>query len=97
MGYFSRLPPIAGIALLSACGGGDSSGGVGNMQGGNAPVTSTVSGAGVTVSVYHLNTNTAVTAQTDASGNYAVSGLPTGANSDYALYVQQPALVSILR
>lgn len=99
MRIISRLAPIATLTLLGACGGGGTSGSGSNLQGGNAPVTSTVSGtivdlagapvAGVTVSVYHLNTNTAVTAQTDAMGNYAVSGLQTGANSDYALYVQK--------
>ncbi len=99
MRFISRLHLIAGIALLNACGGGGSSGGSGNLQGNNGPVTSMVSGAivdlagapvaGVTVSVYHLNTNAAVSAQTDAKGNYSLSGLQTGANSDYALYVQK--------
>ena len=102
MRFTSRLPLIAGLALLNACGGGGSSGSSGNLQVGNGPVTSTVSGtivdlggapvAGVAVSVYHLNTNTAVTAQTDAMGHYSVSGLQTGANADYALYVQKSGI-----
>jgi hypothetical protein len=40
----------------------------------------------VTISVFHHNTNTTVTATTDASGTYTVSGNDTGANSDYAVY-----------
>ncbi len=43
--------------------------------------------AGVTVSVFHHNTNITVTSSTDANGAYSVAGLSTGANSDYAIYV----------
>lgn len=92
----------AGFALLSACGSdsGGSSGGNGSQSG--APVYNTVSGSivdklgapvsGVTVSVFHHNTNTTVTTTTDSSGHYAVAGLDTGANSDYAVYAQKSGL-----
>ncbi|MEO8155310.1 MAG: DUF1566 domain-containing protein [Rhizobacter sp.] len=90
-------------ALLCACGsdsGGSSPGS--NTAGGAAPVFNTVSGlvvdrlgapvSGVTVSVFHHNTNTTVTTSTDSSGHYAVAGLDTGANSDYAVYAQKSGL-----
>ena len=70
--------------------------------GGTPIVKSTVSGvvadaggapvAGATVSVFHHNTNTTVTATTDAAGRYAVAGLDTGSNSDYMIYVAKPGL-----
>jgi hypothetical protein len=75
--------------------GGNGAGG--GSAGANAPITSTLSGtvldlggnpvAGVTVSVFHHNDHTTLSAVTDANGHYAVAGLATGANSDYAIYV----------
>jgi len=93
------LLALSGIALLSACSGG---GGGANATSGNqtgAPVTSRLSGsvldksgvplAGVTVTVYSNNDNTAVTTTTDASGGYAVAGLRTGTYSDYSIYAEK--------
>lgn len=100
--HHSRLLLVAGLALLGACGsdGGGSSSGLGGNQG--APVTSTVSGvvldkngasvAGVTVNVFHHNTNTTATITTDANGHCAMAGLDTGVHADYAIYVQKAAL-----
>jgi hypothetical protein len=80
-------------------GGGSSSGTSGTVTTGTAPVKSTLSGmvvsksgtpvAGVTVSVFHHNDHTTKTATTDANGMYAVSGLDTGDNSDYAIYAEK--------
>lgn len=88
--------------------GGSNGGGGAAAAGGNttmAPIKSTVSGTvldkqgapipGVTVTVYSNNTNTAVTATTDARGAYAVAGLDTGiftsgAPSDYAIFANHP-------
>lgn len=71
----------------------------------NAPVKATVSGtvvdqqklpvAGVTITVYSNNTNTAVTTTTDANGAYSVANLDTGTftsgqSSDYAIYANKP-------
>lgn len=97
-----RFPLIFLTLALASCGGGGSSGATGsgaagNSAGGNAPVTSAVSGsvldlsgrpvAGVTVSVFHHNTNTTATTVTDANGEYSFAGLATGSNADYAIYV----------
>ena len=95
------LLTISGIALLGACGGGGSSAGVnsnsGNQTGG--PVTSRLSGsvadksgipvAGVTITVYSNNNNTAVTTTTDSNGRYSVAGMNTGNNSDYSIYAEK--------
>ena len=88
------LPMILSIALFSACGGG--SGGTAQSDQTGAPVKNKVSGAvldkngipisGVTISVFHHNTNATVTTTTDANGLYSVSGQDTGNNSDYAIY-----------
>jgi hypothetical protein len=83
-----------GLALFGGCGsdgsGNTSPGGVG------APVYAALSGtvvdklgvpvAGVTISVFHHNTNTTVTTTTNASGVYSVAGLDTARNADYAIY-----------
>ena len=61
-----------------------------------APVYAAVSGtvldrqslpvSGVTISVFHHNTNTTVSTTTAADGSYSVAGLDTGNNSDYEIY-----------
>src|SRR4051812_32085160 len=83
--------------LVSACSGGG--GGSTTSSGSPAPVLATITGtvldkhaapvAGATVSVFHHNTNTTVTATTDALGHYSVAGLDTLSNSDYAIYVER--------
>lgn len=85
------------LALLAGC--GSDGGGTPPANGQNAPVTSTLSGqvltsagqavAGVTIQVFHHNTNTTQTTVTDAQGHYRLSGLDTGRNSDYAIYATQ--------
>ena len=92
---------IVGLALLGACGSDGGSGSTGNSTVG-APVTATVSGtvldqaglpvAGVTVNVFHHNTNTTASTTTDANGAYSVAGLSTGNNADYALYAVKAGL-----
>jgi hypothetical protein len=104
-GLLVRLLALLMFNLLSACGGG----GGGNSNSapagsGLAPVRSAISGtvldrqgqpvAGVTVTVYSNNSNTAVTTTTGANGGYAVTGLysgsfTTGALSDYAVYAEK--------
>jgi hypothetical protein len=94
-------PALFLLSLLGACGGGggQSSPGSAVVPAGaqTAPVVQNrVSGvvtdksgravAGVTISVFHHNTNTTVTTSTDAGGAYLVAGQDTGANSDYAIY-----------
>jgi len=89
------------LTLLSACGGGGGGASPVSAPIVAGPQTSPVvknkvsgvvadkSGkpvAGVTISVFHHNTNTTVTTTTDASGAYLVAGQDTGANSDYAIY-----------
>lgn len=69
---------------------------------GNAPVQAGIAGtvrdlsgqpvAGVTVSVFHHNTHITVIATTDANGAYAVPGLSTGTNADYAVYADKAGL-----
>lgn len=68
----------------------------GNSSQGSVVVTSKLSGkvldksgqpiTGITVNVFHHNENTTVTTITDANGAYAVSGLSTVRNADYAVY-----------
>ena len=93
---------IVGLALLGACGSdGGGSSPTGNSTLG-APVTATVSGtvldraglpvAGVTVNVFHHNTNTTASTTTDANGAYSLAGLSTGNNADYALYAVKAGL-----
>jgi hypothetical protein len=104
MRQLTQLSPIAVLLLLASCGGGGggSNGGSAagaNLPAGNAPITSAVSGiivdqagvpvAGATVSVFHHNTNTAVTTVTDANGRYFVAGLSTGSNAEYAIYAEK--------
>jgi len=92
-----------GLALLGACGsdsGGSGTAATGGASG--APVLATVSGVvvdragvpvpGVTVSVFHHNTNNTVTTTTNASGMYSVTGLDTVNNADYAIYAQKAGL-----
>lgn len=95
-----------GLGTLVACGGGGGRGNGSACQTcndtTNAPVTATVAGmvldkagapvAGVTISVFHHNTNTTVTSTTDANGAYAVAGLDTGANADYEIYAGKAGL-----
>jgi len=86
---------ICSLCVLASCGGGGATGG--NTHPGMPPVTSTVSGivvdkssspiSGVTVTVYSNNNNTAVTTTSDANGAYSVSGLHTGSNSDFSIYI----------
>jgi hypothetical protein len=95
------------LTTLAACGGGGGSSGNGDghpggTPQGNVPVTSTVSGTiadksgaaivGATVSVFHHNDNTTVTTTTDANGRYAVAGLVTANNADYAIYAVAPGV-----
>ncbi len=92
-----RLAWLLGMVALAACGGGGSGSQCetcGDKTG--APVLAQLSGkvfdtggapvAGVTVSVFHHNMNSTVTATTDASGGYAVSGLDTVRNAEYEVY-----------
>lgn len=94
---------VLGLGVLGACGGGGSgSQCTGCNDKTNAPVSATVAGfvmdktgapvPGVTVSVFHHNTNTTVTSTTDANGGYAVAGLDTGANADYEIYATKRGL-----
>lgn len=86
---------ICSLCVLASCGGGGDTGG--NTNPGMPPMTSTVSGIvadknslpvlGVTVTVYSNNNNTAVTTTSDATGAYSVSGLHTGDNSDFSIYI----------
>lgn len=97
------LTAALGLVLLGAC-GSDSGGSSNTAAGGSsgAPVFALVSGvvvdkagvpvSGVTVSVFHHNTNTTVTATTDADGEYSVAGLDTVNNADYAVYAQKAGL-----
>ena len=94
--------------LLSCGGGGSGGGGSngaattsGNIAN-NAPIKSKLSGkvtdksgvavAGVTITVFHHNTNTSVTTLTDANGQYAVSGLDTVNNADYGIYAEKAGI-----
>lgn len=73
-----------------------------NNTANNAPIKSKLSGkvtdtagmpvAGVTITVFHHNTNTSVTATTDANGLYSVSGLDTLVNADYGVYAEKPGV-----
>jgi hypothetical protein len=45
--------------------------------------------AGVTISVFHHNTNTTVTTTTDATGAWLVAGQDTGVNADYAIFANK--------
>lgn len=100
--FVRRAMPVivaAGVSVFAACGGGGTGGGTSPVTTVTGPVTSTLSGtvlsksgaplAGVTVSVYHTNDHTTKTATTDANGMYAVSGLDTGNNSDYAIFAEK--------
>jgi hypothetical protein len=93
----SRLLVIMGMGTLCACGGG--SGGDTQPASGaatGAPAYSNLSGtiaekngtplSGVTVSLFHHNTNTTVTTTTDVNGAYTFSGLDTVNNADYQIY-----------
>jgi len=90
-----RLLAAASLSVLGACGGGGSSN-AGSDPSGGSPRTSTISGTivdqaglavgGVTVSVFHHNDHTTATAISGADGHYAVTGLSTVDNADYAVY-----------
>lgn len=98
-GSFFLLPIT--VWLMVACGGGGS-GCVSCGDTTHGPVFAAVSGAvldksgqpvsGATVSVFHHNTNTTVRATTDANGAYAVAGLDTVNNADYAIYADKAGL-----
>ncbi len=96
------LLTAAAVVLLAACGsdsGGSSASGGGNN---GAPVYAAVSGtvvdklgvpvSGVTISVFHHNTNTTVTTTTDVNGAYSVPQLDTVRNADYAVYPSKAGL-----
>jgi hypothetical protein len=90
------------LAALAGCGGANGGGAntapivAGGTPVNTQPVTATVTGtvvdrsglpiAGVTVSAFHHNNNTTVTATTNADGVYTIAGLQSGDHSDYAFY-----------
>jgi len=87
------------LAWLAGCGGGGGAS-AGNPVGmGVGPVTSAVTGTvrdksgrpitGAQVSAFHTNDHTTLQTTTAADGTYAVSGVTTGNNSDYQIYVTQ--------
>jgi len=65
----------------------------------NAPITAKISGkvldksgipvAGVTISAFHHNDHTTLTATTDANGAYSIAGLATITNADYGIYAEK--------
>jgi hypothetical protein len=65
----------------------------------NAPITAKISGkvldksgqpvSGVTISAFHHNDHTTLTATTDANGNYSIAGLTTVTNADYGIYAEK--------
>jgi hypothetical protein len=65
----------------------------------DAPITVKISGkvldtsgrpvAGVTISAFHHNDHTIVTALTDANGTYSIAGLVTVTNADYGIYAEK--------
>ena len=104
MNQIRLFPVLCFISLLNACGGGGGgSSSAGGSTGQNAQmaeiVKSTLSGtvldkagkgvAGVTITVFHNNTNTGVTTTTDASGSYAMPGQDTVRNADYSIYANK--------
>jgi hypothetical protein len=88
------------LALLSACGGGGGgsapAASVAALPQTPTIIKSSLSGkvvdktgapiAGVTISVFHHNTNTTASATTDTTGAYTLAGLDTVNNADYAIY-----------
>lgn len=86
-------------SILAACGGGGGADAPSSGAANNAPIKSALSGtvadrngqpvAGVTVTVFHHNTNTSVSATTDGSGRYSIPGLDTGNNSDHVIYAEK--------
>ncbi|HZP13585.1 MAG TPA: DUF1566 domain-containing protein [Nevskiaceae bacterium] len=99
------LVPSCALLLFACGGGGGESASqiVNNPPPGNAgnngPVLATVSGvvlgksgapiAGTDVYLFHHNDHTLAHTITNAAGAYAFSGVSTGANTDYMLYVEQ--------
>lgn len=65
----------------------------------NAPITVKISGkaldksgkpvSGVTISAFHHNDHTTLTAITDANGNYSIAGLTSVTNADYGIYAEK--------
>jgi len=102
MAQIRTLPLLFVLTLLAACGGGGGGASAPATAAGTpppastAPVLSKLSGtvldksarpvAGVTISVFHHNTNTTVTTLTDANGAWSVAGNDTVRNADYAIY-----------
>ncbi|MBJ6726553.1 Lcl domain-containing protein [Geomesophilobacter sediminis] len=86
------------VLLVSCSGGGNGVTGTSKNNAG-LPVTASISGTvvdrngtpvpGVTVTAYHNNDHTSVTATTDAHGAYAIAGLPTGAWTDFTVYARK--------
>ena len=101
MSQMRSMLVLFALGLLSACGGGGAGGSAPATTVAAAPqsapvVKSSLAGkvvdkngvalAGVTISVFHHNTNTTVNATTDAAGAYTVPGMDTVNNADYAIY-----------
>ena len=102
MSRIQTLSALFVLATLSACGGGGGSAPSASMPLTNTStqtspiVKNVVSGkvldrngapvAGVTISVFHHNTNTTATTTSDAGGAYTVAGQDTAVNADYAIY-----------
>jgi hypothetical protein len=93
----------AGAVLLASCGGGGGGGSGTSAAAGSSsnppPTTSSITGtvttksgaplAGVTVTAYHTNDHTSLTAMTAADGSYRFTGVQNGSNTDYLIYVEK--------
>ncbi len=88
------------LLALAGCGGGGGSGAQPTADTG--PVLASLSGtvrdlsgqpvSGVTVNLFHHNTNTTLAVTTDSSGRYVAPGLGTGNYSEYAVYASRPGV-----